>query len=420
MKKTFKVVLSSIPIAVLALFFQNCAQEESPAGSSVPTDQSSIAVDDISVISKPADTTFYLTTKSHIVAVARSERGLDLNYEWSKDGVKIAGQTSNTLELSNVALTDAGEYTLKIWNNLDSAEMKVLVSVSNSPVPIIRTQPNPLTILNGQTGVVEVMAESSDPAVPVKYQWFRNGAAIPGEISSRLSRASWAINDSGLYSVQVVNSRGVETIVRSNEVGVSVGFATAVVGCANFNVPPGISRLRVTAIGGGGGGGRSYSYLAYNLLSGGGGAAIEATATLPANTTAAAYCVGAGGTPDAVGAASTFMNLITAGGGAQGNGWHYRGEDGRGTPPSLGGTFAVNAASVQIIRASNGQNVTAFGACGGNAGFAIDNLNMGLGACSAAENGRNYGGGGWGNGSYYSNGSPTSGAGGYIRIQPAF
>lgn len=416
----FKNVFAVVALAALVIIFQNCSQttpEGSADGSSVGVTQ----IDgDITILSKPVDTTLYVGTKSAVGALARSERGFPLVYEWYKDGVKIDVPDSSLLELNNVAATDAGKYELRIKNSVDSTQVEFNVAVSNSPVVQIRTQPQPLEIMNGQPGTLSVVADISDPAVTIRYQWYRYGQAIPGATSSSLSIPNWSIAQSGFYHVEVWNSLGVKTVIPSNGVGVSVGFETSVVGCANYAVPAGITKLRVTTVGGGGGGGRSYSYLAYNLLSGGGGAAVEAIATLPANTTTAAYCVGAGGAPDANGTASTFMTIITANGGEKGNGWHYRGEDGRGTPPSLGGTFAINTAVAQTIRSANGQNVTSFGACGGNAGFAVDAARSGLGACSASENGRLFGGGGWGNGSFYSNGSPTSGAGGYVKIAPSF
>lgn len=420
MKSNLRVYIAVLSIAMLIMFFQNCSQS-SPEGSTYGPSQAPLQIDgDITIVSKPSDTTLYVGTKSFIAAMARSERGLPLTYEWYKDGVKIDAADTNILELADVGAGDAGKYELRIKNDVDSASVEINVAISNSPVVQIQTQPQPLEIMNGQAGTLSVAAQSSDPGVGIKYQWYRNGTKVPGAINPTLALNSWTIADSGLYSVEVVNALGVPTIIKSNEVGVSVGFESSAVGCANYAVPTGINKLKVTAVGGGGGGGRSYSYLAYNLLSGGGGAAVEGIATLPANTTSAVYCVGAGGAPDTDGGQSTFMSSITARGGAKGNGWHYKGEDGRGTPPSLGGTYTVDVNTVQVVRGSSGQNVVSFGACGGNAGFAVDATRMGLGACSAAENGRFFGGGGWGNGSYYSNGSPTSGASGYIKITPAF
>ncbi len=420
MKTYHRLALSILPIAFIALLFQNCSQTES-AGSASGGSNSPQQIDgDITIVSKPSDTTLYVGTQSFIAAMVRSERGFPLSYEWYKDGVKIDGADTNILELISVLQADAGKYELRIKNDVDSAVVEINVAISDSPVVQIRTQPLPLEIMNGRPGTLTVAAESSDSGVPIKYQWYRNGVKVPGAVTNTLALNSWTIPDSGLYSVNVSNALGVETIIKSNEVGVSVGFESSAVGCASYTLPTGVSRLKVTAIGGGGGGGRSYGYLAYNLLSGAGGAAVEAIATVAAGTTSATYCVGGGGAPDAGGGQSTFMTAITARGGAQGNGWHYKGEDGRGTPPSLGGTYTVDVNTVQLVRATNGQNVVSFGACGGNAGFSVDATRTGLGACSASENGRNFGGGGWGNGSYYSNGSPTSGAVGYIKITPAF
>jgi hypothetical protein len=202
-------------------------------------------------------------------------------------------------------------------------------------------------------------------------------------------------------------------------------------GCDNYTVPAGVTKLKITAIGGGGAGSTSGCHCAYNMLSGGGGAYVVATVTVVPGDTVP-FCVGGGGkaapavctqpldchsTGGGAGGETTFGNFLKAGGGSNGNGWHYKNSDGRGTPATLGGVFTVSA-GVTVLAAANGANVTAFGACGGNAGMGFDAANPGTGSCARGVAAKNYGGGGYGNGSYYSSTAGSNGGDGFILIEP--
>lgn len=220
-----------------------------------------------------------------------------------------------------------------------------------------------------------------------------------------------------------------------------VTLSNCVPGCFDYTVPPGVFRLRIVAIGAGGGGSRSTPGCAYMTLSGGGGASVVATVdVVPGDTIP--YCVGIGGrrplgtgwttSPrncgDFVGGNggdTYFGGYLRARGGAGGNQWHYKNEDRRGTPPSLGGTptVAAGTAGVTVISSNPGGTVSSRGACGGNAVIPANEPALrditGLGACSVSAPGGNYGGGGFGqvNG-HYSDGDASGGADGYLSIEP--
>ena len=220
-----------------------------------------------------------------------------------------------------------------------------------------------------------------------------------------------------------------------------VTLSNCVPGCFDYVVPPGVFRLRIVAIGAGGGGSRSTPGCAYMFLSGGGGASVVATVdVIPGDTIP--YCVGIGGrrplgtgwnasprncgdTSGGNGGDTYFGPYVRARGGAGGNGWHYKNEDRRGTPPSLGGTPSVGAGSlgVTVISSNPGGTVSSRGACGGNAVIPANEPTLkgitGLGACSVSEPGGNYGGGGYGQvDSHYSTGDASAGADGYLSIEP--
>lgn len=417
--------LMALFIFAIVISFQNCSMQlDSPSSTT------SLSIDgDIELQSVPQDGIFYLTgpLAAEVVAVSHSNR--TLLYQWFKDDVALSGQTSRTLLLSNLRNEDAGVYKIKVSNAVDQAEHTFQVAVVTSPVATITQQPVPISAAVGASFSLTVVAQSSDPAVPLVYQWYRAGTAINGATSATLTVATAALTDSGAYYVEAYPQTGVSTRVKSNSVSVGIFLEAVTAGCSTFTVPAGVASVRVVAVGGGGGGNNSVSTCAYNMLSGGGGAAVEAVIAVTPGAVIP-YCVGAAGIGGSylvgsglcrggvtAGGDSTFGTAIKAGGGAAGNSWHYKGEDGRGRPPSAGGVYTVTA-EAQVIRAANGAAVTAFGACGGAAGFAVDPTHSGSGGCSSAQAGANYGGGGFGSGSYYTNGIGSNGGSGVIRITP--
>ncbi|MHC1766232.1 MAG: LamG-like jellyroll fold domain-containing protein [Verrucomicrobiia bacterium] len=71
----------------------------------------------------------YLSGASLTLAV--STRGVDLTYQWFKDGTALAGQTGNTLALASVAAGDGGSYTVKVSNAAGTVESNpALVTVA--------------------------------------------------------------------------------------------------------------------------------------------------------------------------------------------------------------------------------------------------------------------------------------------------
>jgi hypothetical protein len=104
--------------------------------------------------------------------------------------------------------------SLKLPNN---ADVEVLaISLSNytaalPEAPAIATQPESLTVTNGDTATFAVTATGSPP---LYYQWqedgagLTNGANIAGSTSATLTLSAVGANDTGSYDVIVTNSYG--------------------------------------------------------------------------------------------------------------------------------------------------------------------------------------------------------------------
>lgn len=159
-----------------------------------------------------------------------------LSYQWKKDGVDISGATSATFSLSDVQVTDAGDYSVVVSNDIgsttsDAAALTVLVT----PVSIT-SQPASASVLIGADVTFGVTATGT---APLSYQWKKDDVALAGETASSLSLTSVQLADSGVYTVVVTNPAG---SVTSNPATLTVS-ATAV--APSITTPPASQTLTV-------------------------------------------------------------------------------------------------------------------------------------------------------------------------------
>ncbi len=76
---------------------------------------------------------------------------------------------------------------------------------TGTQAPVITTQPQPVTVPQGQTAIFSVTA-IANPAPA--YQWRKNGANISGATAASYAIANAQPADTGLYSVVITNSAG--------------------------------------------------------------------------------------------------------------------------------------------------------------------------------------------------------------------
>jgi hypothetical protein len=101
--------------------------------------------------------------------------GMDLGYQWYKDGKAIFGATGPEYTIESVERNDIGLYTVKVINRLDT-----------------------------ETSAGAWLTIDTDFA----YQWYKDGKAIPGATGSSYVIEFAALDDSGDYSVLVSNDIG--------------------------------------------------------------------------------------------------------------------------------------------------------------------------------------------------------------------
>jgi hypothetical protein len=133
-----------------------------------------------------------------------AEGTLPLNYQWSYNGTNLLDATNSLLAITNVQLSDAGNYAVQVSNAFGSeASTNAVLSVGERPA--IAVQPINQTIPLGGVATFEVAATGTPP---LNYQWSRGGTILVDATNSLLMITDLQLSDSGLYSVAVSSSWG--------------------------------------------------------------------------------------------------------------------------------------------------------------------------------------------------------------------
>jgi len=138
---------------------------------------------------------------------AGSEGAAPVAYQWRFNGAAIPGATSETLVLSNVQLSDEGEYAALIRDASGVLITKPAYLIVVAP-PRIVVQPQ------DQLGIAEstlILASVAEGTEPMTYHWRKNGAFLPGANSPSLLLPNIQEIDNGGYDVVVENDFGSAT-----------------------------------------------------------------------------------------------------------------------------------------------------------------------------------------------------------------
>jgi len=170
-----------------------------------------------SVTSQVATLTVYIppgiTTQPQSLAVAQSQNAsfsvvangsAPFSYQWNFDGAAMPGDTNAMLTLTNVQTNQAGSYTVVVTNNAGSITSAVAILTVIVP-PGIQTQPNSLTVTQGQNASFSVVANGS---APFSYKWNFDGAVMPGDTNAMLTLTNVQATQAGSYTVVVTNNAG--------------------------------------------------------------------------------------------------------------------------------------------------------------------------------------------------------------------
>jgi len=137
-----------------------------------------------------------------------------LRYQWRRDGAGLPGATNAILDLNNLQIGQAGEYSAVVYNGAGStvssnADVRVIYAafIVQQPAPVkLRGSTN-----NADYGFTTNQASFSVAAVgtgPVSYQWRFNGAILPGQTASSLAVPNVGLANDGDYDVAITDDVG--------------------------------------------------------------------------------------------------------------------------------------------------------------------------------------------------------------------
>lgn len=133
-----------------------------------------------------------------------------LQYQWRANGANVAGANGSSYTIAAAQQAGSGvQYTVVVSNAAGSVTSAAAVLTVQAPVssaPQIVAQPRSVSVVDGGTATFTVAAVG---AVPLAYQWQRNGINLPGATAAQLVVPAVALADHrAQYRVLVSNSNG--------------------------------------------------------------------------------------------------------------------------------------------------------------------------------------------------------------------
>lgn len=126
-----------------------------------------------------------------------------LFYQWRFNGTNLPGATKEVLALSNLQPSQAGMYSVWVYNNFGLVSSD---AVGLTLLPLKTTQqPAGQTVPVGNTVSFTVAVQGLSPLV---YQWRLNGGEITGATNSTLTLTNVQMSQAGAYSVVASNAHG--------------------------------------------------------------------------------------------------------------------------------------------------------------------------------------------------------------------
>ena len=159
--------------------------------------------EEISITSQPQDMDL---CEGETATFTVSADGGNPDYQWYKADQMIDGETTASLEITEVSSDDAGDYHVEITGPCNSVESN-MASLTVDPLPSITASPQSRTVTEGDQVTFSVTAEGG---VTV-YRWRKDGAELSGETSSELVISSATMEAAGSYDVIAVNECGADT-----------------------------------------------------------------------------------------------------------------------------------------------------------------------------------------------------------------
>lgn len=152
--------------------------------------------------------------------------------QWFFNGTNQLGETSTTLQLTNVVVADSGAYCMVAGNQYGAITSAPATLVVQPGPPWVRLQPS------NQVGVVGDMATFQVDVIgsrPLNYQWYFNGGILRAATNSSLTLTNISSFDSGRYFVVITNGYGT---LGSATVRLEVNYPPAVTNTPDYLALP--------------------------------------------------------------------------------------------------------------------------------------------------------------------------------------
>lgn len=128
-----------------------------------------------------------------------------LSYQWTFNGTNIVYATNNSLVLSNIQLTAAGDYSVTVINPYGTTNsIPLQLTVLTFP-PQITYQTTSHSVLSSHSDTLVVSVTGTGP---INYQWRYNQVPLLGETNWWLNLNDIRTNQAGIYSVSVSSPYG--------------------------------------------------------------------------------------------------------------------------------------------------------------------------------------------------------------------
>lgn len=160
-------------------------------------------INGVTITLQPQSTTSCTGNKTTLRVQAYAASGT-LSFQWKKNGTAISGATDSVYVINTTALSDSGNYSVYVADQVSNAQSNTAVLSVLSTVAIT-SQPVYAVRAVGSSVSFSVSASGSGT---ITYQWLKAGNMLSGATTSTYSIASPVLSDSGAYTVNVTGTCG--------------------------------------------------------------------------------------------------------------------------------------------------------------------------------------------------------------------
>ena len=146
-----------------------------------------------------------------IATISVQATGDSLTYQWYRNGSIVPGAIASSYTLNPVTLGNIGKYKVVITNNCNvttSLERDITVNI----VPVVTNQPDSVSTCLGSNTSFTFTATGDS----LHYQWYKNGALIPGQTATTLSFSPVTYADTANYYCRIWNTCAPVNTVNAN------------------------------------------------------------------------------------------------------------------------------------------------------------------------------------------------------------